>query len=169
MSARFFKDKRGASVVTYMFILPLFVLLAFGTFEIFKVMSVRQSLSLGAYKAARHLSAFGRTWLTPTSPAFSWENAARETATEIIDQELKGNDFLPQTFQLRVQVVIDSQGRASPSRLGWLFTVRAELVVPDLIRLPPLKFGTITLVERQVSYIEGLSGDWIPPEDGGPY
>jgi hypothetical protein len=152
-----------------MFILPLFVLLAFGTFEIFKVMSVRQSLSSGAYKAARHLSAFGRTWLAPTSPAFSWESAAREAATEIIDQELKDNDFLPQGYRLRVQVVIDTQGRTNPSGLGWLFTIRAELAVPDLIRLPQLKFGTITLVERQVSYIEGLSGDWIPPEDSGPY
>jgi hypothetical protein len=169
MLSRLIRDKRGASAVTYVFILPLFVLLAFGTFEIFKVISVRQSLSLGAYKAARHLSAYGRTWLAPTSPANAWENAARQSATEIIDQELEDNDFLPQGYSLRVQVVIDSHGRDNPSRLGWLFTIRAELAVPNLIRLPPLKFGTITLVERQVSYIEGLSGDWIPPEDSGPY
>jgi hypothetical protein len=165
--ARLRRDNKGASVVTYALILPLFILLVFGILEIWKVMSVRQSLHLGSYQAVRALSSGGRQWLP--SSAGQWEAKATGHAHAIIDHELKRNTLIPQGYTLRVQVVIEPEARADPTKLGWFFTVRAELTVPGLVTLPLLNVGTLTLVERQVSYIEGLSGSWIPPEEGPPY
>ncbi len=166
---RWRRETLGASVVTYAFILPLFVVLVFGTFQVWRVISVRQSLSLGTYQAARYISSHGRTWLGPNTPSSAWEGAAREAAETIVNDELEENDLLPAGYRLQVQVVIDAEGRDDPARLGWLFSVRSELYAPNLVSLPPLELGTVTLVERQVSFIEGLSGDWVPPEDTGPY
>ncbi len=42
--------------MTYALVLPLFILLVFGTFEIWRIVSIRQSLERGIYRAARHLS-----------------------------------------------------------------------------------------------------------------
>ena len=168
MLARFRKDKRGASVATYALILPLFVVLIFGILEIWKVMVVRQSLYLGVYRAVRQVSAEGRMW--QLGSAGQWEPAARERAFGIIDYELKNNALVPQGYTLRVQVVIEPEARGQDLRqLGWFFTVRAEVMAPGLVTLPMLNFDNVTLVEKQVSYIEGLSGSWIPPEEGPPY
>jgi hypothetical protein len=165
--ARFRRDRRGASIVTYALILPLFILLVFGILEIWRVVSVRQSLHLGTYQAIRDLSSTGRQWL-PTS-AGQWQSVAAGQAEGIIDGELKRNGLLPSNYDLQVQVAIDANAPANLSQLGWLFTVRARLTVDGLVTLPLLNVGALTLNEQQVSYIEGISGDWSPPLEGKPY
>jgi hypothetical protein len=165
--ARFGRDRRGASIVTYALILPLFILLVFGILEIWRVVSVRQSLHLGTYQAIRALSSTGRHWL-PTS-AGQWQSVAAGQAQVIINQELKRNSLLPPNHELQVQVTIDADAPANLSELGWLFTVRAQLTVDGLVTLPLLDVGALTLNERQVSYIEGITGDWSPPVEGKPY
>ncbi len=165
--ARFRRDRRGASIVTYALILPLFILLVFGILEIWRVVSVRQSLHLGTYQAIRTLSSTGRQWL-PTS-AGQWQSVAAGQAEGIIDRELKRNGLLPSNYDLQVQVAIDANAPANLSQLGWLFTVRTRLTVDGLVTLPLLNVGALTLNEQQVSYIEGISGDWSPPLEGKPY
>jgi len=166
--ARFRQDKKGVSVVTYALVLPLFIVLVFGILEIWKVMAVRQSLYLGVYQAARQLSSEGRKWRLGS--AGQWEYDATQRAYGIIDRELKRNTLIPSNYTLRVQVFIEPEARGSNlARLGWFFTVRAELGVPGLITLPMLNWGAITLTEQQVSYIEGVSGAWTPPQEGPPY
>jgi len=167
VSARLRRDSKGASVVTYALILPLFIVLVFGILEIWRVMSVRQSLHLGTYQAVRALSSGGRRWLP--SSAGQWEANATEQAHGIINRELKRNALIPRSYNLRVQVAIEPEARADLTKLGWLFTVRAELTVAGLVTLPPLNVRTLTLTERQVSYIEGISGSWVPPIEGPPY
>jgi len=162
------RDNRGASLVTYVLILPLIILLIFGIQEVWKVMSVRRSLSLGVYRAVRGLSSEGGRWL-PRSAA-DWEFSVTTLAQQLISVELERNAALPDDYVLSTQVMIDPEARGPwMTRSGWLFSVRAELMLPDLIALPLLDFGSVTLTERQVSYIEGLSGDWRPPREGSPY
>jgi hypothetical protein len=165
--ARLRRDNKGASVVTYALILPLFIVLVFGILEIWRVMAVRQSLHLGVYQSARGLSSAGRQWLP--SSAGRWEANATGWAHAVIDRELKRNTLLPQGYTLRVQVEIEPEARADLTKLGWFFTVRAELTASGLVTLPPLDARTLTLTERQVSYIEGISGSWVPPEEGPAY
>jgi hypothetical protein len=167
MLQRLRSDQKGVSVVTFALIIPVFVVVIFGTLEMFKVMSVRQSLNLGTYKAARALSAQGRRWL-PAS-AGTWVATATEHATYFIDREVKSNALLPPGYTLRVQVFIEPGAPSNLSQLGWFFTVRSELSVPGLITLPVLNIATIRLADEQASYIEGISGSWVPPEEGAPY
>lgn len=169
MFAHLRKDNRGISTIAYMLILPLFILLIFGTLELWKIMAVRQSLYLGAYKAARKLSWYGPQWLSQGRPE-AWEALATAEAHSIIAEELNRNALLPRGSSLHVQVSIEPDGRSAMEQLGWLFTLRAELVAPGLVTL--LKSGPLVLTERQVSYIEGPTGNWKPwkelPE-GWPY
>ena len=167
MLARFHRDKRGASIVTYALLLPLFILLVFGILEIWRVMSVRESLHFGTYQAARTLSSGGRKWLP--AAAEQWEAAAAGQAYGIVDRQLQSNTLLPRGYSLQVQVQIEADARENLRALGWFFTVRAQLTVDGLVTLPWLDVGALTLSERQVSYIEGVSGNWSPPEEGSMY
>ncbi len=164
---RFRRDRRGASMVTYALILPLFILLVFGILEVWRVVSVRQSLHLGTYQAIRFLSSTGRQWL-PTS-AGQWQAVAAGQAQMVIDRELELNGLLPPNYSLQVDVAIDGDAPANLSELGWLFSVRAQLTVNGLVSLPWLNVGALTLTERQVSYIEGVTGNWGAPAEGKPY
>lgn len=171
MFGRFCREKRGASIITYALTLPLFVLLVFGILEIWRVMAVRQSLNLGAYQAMRYLSSQGRDWLP--SSAGAWETIAASTATYTINAELQRNALVPDDSTLQVQVAIEPNAPANLDDLGWFFTVRAELALPDVITVQPLSAILpslpLKLVEEQWSYIEGRTGDWIPPQEGPPY
>ena len=53
---RFLHDKQGASLVTYVLILPIFLLLVLGAYEVWRLIAVKQSLYLGTYRAARYLA-----------------------------------------------------------------------------------------------------------------
>ena len=168
MLERLGRDRRGVTTIAYMLILPIFIVLVFGILEIWKVMAVKQSLYLGAYKAARVLSWEGRSY--PSGDVWQWEARATERAKGIIHEELGRNALVPQGYTLNVSVSVEAGRRGSTASLGWLFTVRAELTSPGLISL--LGSGSLTLVERQVSFIEGPNSDWRPwldlPE-GWPY
>ncbi len=168
MLERLRRDRRGVTAIAYMLILPIFIVLVFGILEIWKVMAVKQSLYLGAYKAARVLSWEGKSY--PLGDVWQWEARATDRASGIIREELDRNALVPRGYTLNVGVSVEGSGRGSPANLGWLFAVRAELISPGLISL--LGSGSLTLVERQVSFIEGPNADWRPwldlPE-GWPY
>jgi Flp pilus assembly pilin Flp len=170
MFGRLRSDNRGASAVAYALILPLLALLILGTIEVWRVMSVRQSLSLAVRSATHELSLNGSVWL-PSSVG-RWEANATGLAYATIRRELDNNDFVPQGYFLRVLVTVEPEARG-PSALdvtGWLFSVRAELMTPNLVRLlPQLDTGTITFVERQVSYIDGSPGPRVPLSEGARY
>jgi Flp pilus assembly protein TadG len=65
------KDERGVTVVTFVLVLPIFLLIIFGMFEVWKIMSVRESLHLGMLRAATYLTSEGR--YLPDRPE-DWED-----------------------------------------------------------------------------------------------
>jgi len=159
-----------------MLILPLFILLIFGIVEVWKVMAVRQSLHLGVYKAARWLSWQGPAYLPQSGYGFYdvsaevWESRVTGPAETIVRQELDHSHLLPAGYALHVQVFIEPDRRNSVQDLGWLFTVRAELVANGLV--PFLSSGPLTLTEQQVSFIDNPAGHWRPWDElpeGWPY
>jgi hypothetical protein len=77
------KDKRGAILVQTVVILPILVLVVFGGFEVWKVMSVKQSLTSGTAEAARYLS------FNP--------DGKDEAEEDIIYEELLNNDLVGDT------------------------------------------------------------------------
>lgn len=142
------RDKRGATVVTYALLLPIFVLLILGTFEVWKIISIKQSLNAGAYKAARYLSANNDRW--PED---------RERARGIVWRELETNGLLGDDVRGLVEVYIPTQRPACDA----LFTVRAGVELPWATVIPYLPSRKMVLAEQHTSYIE-CTTYWTPPE-----
>jgi hypothetical protein len=142
------RDKRGTILVQTVVILPLLVLVVFGGFEVWKVMSVKQSLTSGTSEAARYLS------FNPDG-----KNEAEEN---IIYEELLNNDLIDETL-LNPNDLVIYYYNASDERIndpaslscGEKFSVEAELRLPWTITIPglsPISYLSIT-TERQVGQI----------------
>jgi len=157
-------DQRGSALVEFVLVLPLFLILVFGSFAVWRIVSAKQSLASGTYQAARYLSVEGR-WSPeldyPEGYPEKWEHAARI----IIVRELENNPLLrplPEpviTFEPELPV----RPRCPRERCmedpvpcldDALFTIGAEITLPWTTRIPYLDPGTITLVEKRTSYIE---------------
>jgi hypothetical protein len=160
--------QRGGALIEFVLVLPLFIILVFGSFAVWKVVSAKQSLASGTYQAARYLSVEGR--FLDYAPDLDddpddWQDAARV----IIVRELENNSLLrplPQPV-----ITIESRNPPSPPKcperrctessravdpclLDALFTVQAEINLPWSVHIPFLDPEPITLAEKRTSYIE---------------
>jgi len=136
------RDKKGSGIITYTLVLPIFIFLIFGVFEVWKIISIKQALDAGTYKAARYLSA----------------NYDQEGAREIVWNEVEKNSVLGEDASKQVKVYIPTR-RPDCSAL---FTVRAELSWAIVIPYLPSR-DDMWLVEQHTSYIECTDYD-IPLE-----
>jgi len=154
----FMRDRRGsADLIQFVLIVPIFVLIFYGLFEVWKLVSVKGSLRVGTYQAARYLSVNNDRW-----------RYDRAVAAEIIRRELENNGLLgSDEARSLVEIHIPTYKPAC----NRLFTVRAELDLPWPIIIPPLPSRNMRLVEQHTSYIE-CGPTWAPtptptPERGG--
>jgi len=138
------RDERGVTVITFALVLPIFLLAIFGMFEVWKIMSVRESLYLGMHRAAAYLTKEGR--YLPDSPE-DWEAAAEIITIETVTQELANNPFVSDNVA-QAEVHID---RPDLPKCQWLFTARVEL--PWSAVIPYIPLGNMTLAEQTTSYI----------------
>lgn len=148
-------DQRGSTLTQFVLVLPIFLVLLYGSFAVWKVALAKQSLASGTYQAARYLSVEGR-YLDYTG---EWEYAARV----IIVHELENNSLLRPLPQPAISFEPFSKPKCPEEECvndPWqcldraLFTVRAEITLPWPVRIPFLDPETITLVEKRTSYIE---------------
>jgi hypothetical protein len=151
------RGQRGSTLIQFVLVLPLFLILIFGSFAVWKVVSAKQTLASGTYQAARYLSVEGRYLGYPGE----WEYAAQV----IIARELENNSLLRPLPQPIISFGSPSKPKCpeedcvndpGPCLNRALFTVIAEISLPWPVRIPFLgsETETITLVERQTSYIE---------------
>lgn len=77
-------DRRGAVAAQAVLLLPIFVLVVFGGYEILRAMSVKQALHDGTYQAARYLS------LNPIMAMHSgpWEDVAETLIRQELEAEV---------------------------------------------------------------------------------
>lgn len=121
------RDRRGAILIQFALLVPIFVLIAVGSFEVWKAISVKRSLHSGTYQATRYLSLNPVGSLDP----IKWEAEARK----LIVPELANNGFVEDDAARWVDIYI-----TPPERLGCdePFTVIARLpwraVIPYLSR-----------------------------------
>ena len=157
-------DQRGSPLIEFVLVLPLFLILVFGSFAVWKIVSAKQSLASGTYQAARYLSVEGR--YLDYAPDLDddpddWQDAARI----IITSELENNSLLRPLPQPVITIEPPSRPECPRQRcmedryavdclLDALFTVRAEITLPQPVRIPFLGSETITLEEKRTSYIE---------------
>jgi len=158
-------DQRGATLVTYILILPILILLIFGGFAMWRIMVIRQSLYLGTYQAARELSWRGRT--LPLD-----EGVWQGIAYSIVRTEVEKNYLIESGSTLDVTVALPNT-LACPAYTSRpvddvLFTVKATLTLPTPIRIPYLDPVNVTLTEQRTSFVECPRG-WNPPEEEHSY
>ncbi|MFH1086132.1 MAG: TadE/TadG family type IV pilus assembly protein [Chloroflexota bacterium] len=163
---RLWREQTGAALVEYVLIFPLVLLLFFGSLEIFRLLSVKESLRGGLKEAVVCLS---HSKDEPTLALYQCDPVER------VREELKRNPFAVRPTG--VVVYVDG-GDWFPTirakQYGEVFEARAEVTVP-LGYLYPFKGGpTITLAERTVSFVDSAPSYfqlWIEapfPNDPGP-
>jgi hypothetical protein len=140
------KDKKGTILVQTVVMLPLLILVVIGGFEVWKVMSVRQSLTSGTLEAATYLS---------FNHGMGDQNRAEE---KIIHKELSNNDLIGDTpLDLDIRYYDASDSRIEDPTLlpcGVLFSVETELRLPWAVTIPGLSPMHLSITtERQVGQI----------------
>jgi len=155
-------------------VLPLLILLIFGSFAVWRIMAIRQTLFLGTYKAAWELSQQARE-LSLDDPDEWWRIADSTIREEVEGRDGKGgNPLIESGYTLNVVVAlpIELACPADDTRLidDILFTVEATLSLPTPIRIPYLDPVNLTLTEQHTSFVK-CPRVWkgTPPPEGHIY
>ena len=172
------KDKRGSyELLQFALILPIFVVILYGSFELMKLISIRQTLDAGTYQAARYLSVYHTSYAHPerVNPR-SGDDTLR--AERLIWESLQNNAYLTGDPAVRLSVrYFNALGQEirSPAELscsdmesaldrqetnGLIFTVRTELLLPWRASVLGVSLGTVTLTSAQTSFVD--CGPWVP-------
>lgn len=141
------RDKRGsADLFQVVLVLPIVVALLYGSFEIWKIIAVKQSLSAATYQAARCLS----------RPSYT--NPYR--CYELLRNELLNNSWLDENDveTVAIRYYDQNNGRLSITDLETLgcwerFSVEAEMFLPWPVLIRDLMENP-TLMSRHTNYVE---------------
>jgi len=104
-------DRHGAyDLIQFALILPVFVVILYGSFEIYKLISIRQSLSAGTYQAARYLSVYHKYYYDLRYNRTGADDTAR--AEQLVWQSLRANGFISDSTPLQLAIrYSDGAGR----------------------------------------------------------
>jgi len=157
------RDRRGSiDLIEFVLILPIFILLIYGFFGIWKIVSVKQSLDAGTYQAARCLSVYFH----------DGRDDARRMCEYVLWTEVKNNSFITEEYldglDLDEHVKyydgdgygIEKQDLARRIHCNDIFSIKASLPLPWAIFIPGLRSNdpnsipTPTFVITHTSYIE---------------
>lgn len=112
--ARFLRDRRGTVLAQTVVLLPLFILVVLGGYEILRVMSIKQALHQGTYQAARYLALNPIMAIRPGP----WEDVAEQFVLEELKARVGERDARLGLVRVRVR----PPGNIPPC--GW-FTVES--------------------------------------------
>jgi Flp pilus assembly protein TadG len=132
---RFAKDEKGALTIQALTYVAIFVLILYSSFQLWKVLSIKQSLSAATYQAARFVALNGLLWKGHES------DLARQVVEPLVNQELQNNPFVPANTRATVAV------RLSITGPNWCddrhpSTFRLQVAYPFSVPLPHLGGGT---------------------------
>jgi len=154
------RSERGAAVVEYALVLPIFLLLTIGSLEVFRLLSVQQTLRTAVQQALPCVS----HWCDVAYyRAEWWGEACPADPTTIIEQRLRANPFARRPRGARgltVTIWPDPNtltawcGSPNPEEWGTVFEFVATVEVA-LGFLYPLPGGpTITLRESAWTFLD---------------
>ena len=127
------RGELGVSTVSYAILLPVFLLLLLGSYQIWKLVAVKQALNRATYLATREL---GRALPIGPKPDAGYEVYRRLLTDSFIEREFA--DYGGVRRYLRVTINREPVPKLSAEDDGRLFQVRAELQLPWLVRIPIL-------------------------------
>lgn len=180
MIRRFLIDRRGTSLVTYTLVLPIMLLLVFGTATMWRIISIRHSVDLATYEAARYLSRQGRYLVQPPGSSERWAEAAYERVYGFIDAQIRRNPFVAGDDTVEVEIIppvgVDcpTVPPGTPNHLRVpeeiRFTVITTLTVRAPLRTPFLPSFSLTLREAYDDVVECPRAFMVsPPPEGDTY
>lgn len=137
------KGERGSTqIIEFVLILPILVLILYGSFEVWKVVSVKQSLDAAGGRLAQCLRLYH-------------VGDDRERCERIVSMEVGGNSLMGGPLELTIKYY-DAWDRQIPNPTNLpcnaIFTVEGEVRLPWGI--PILSSGNMYLTSEHTSYIE---------------
>ena len=121
----------GVSVVSYAILLPVFLLLLVGSFQIWRLVAVKQALNRATYLAARDL---GRALPTGVHRDAGYEVYRYLLTEPFIERQFA--DYGGVGRYLRVTLNRDPVPSLSAQDDNRLFEIRAQLFLPWFVRIP---------------------------------
>jgi Flp pilus assembly protein TadG len=179
---RLLQDRSGSyELIQFVLILPILVTILYGSFELMKLASARQTLEAATYQAARYLSAYHKTY---ANARYNRPGDDRLQAERLIWESLLSNPYIASADNFSVIVrYYNGAGReiaspvefsceslgqyvSSPSSLqlfsnNLVFTVRTWVTIPWKSSVLGLSLGDVTLSSSHTSFVD--CGPWYPP------
>jgi len=162
-------------------ILPIVFIILYGSFELVKLMSIRQTLENATYQAARYLSVYHKYY---ADPSYNRAVDDRGQAERLIWQALELNPYIPKNGRVRLVVrYYNARGEQIPSTVEFnctqidnalhdpvgtnlVFTVRTTLTLPWKASVLELPLGDVTLSAAHTSFVD--CGPWKQPPPPTP-
>lgn len=162
---KFIRDKQGASTVAYLLVLPLFIMIVFGSFQMWRIISIKQSLHVGAYQTVRCLTMYDDrgTGLAGCESLLRAKLAQNGLIDDAALASLDIRYFLTEEHQ---EYPINDPTLDLPE-CGDAFRMKTSLSLPWSIVIPYLPARDMTLHQWKTSYIECPTG-WSPISEGTP-
>jgi len=177
------QDQRGTyDLIQFALIIPVFVIILYGSFELWKLISIRQSLDVGTYQAARYMSVYHKYYFDDKYNRPSADDKLR--AERLIWGALQNNSFISPELPIRVAIrYFNGAGQeiyspvdldcaqirgllANPATSNLIFTVRTQLTLPWQASVLGLSMGNVTLSSTHTSFVD--CGPWYPPPGPTP-
>lgn len=175
---RWLEDRRGAyELIQFGLILPTFIIILYGSFEILKLIAIRQSLDTGTYQAARYLSVYHRYYSDSRYNRGDVDDTLR--AERLILESVQANSFISEDMPTHLVIgYFNAAGQEiltpvdfpcwdirnaldRPDTSNLIFTVRTQLTIPWYTSVLGLSMGNVTLTSAHTSFVD--CGPWYPP------
>ena len=179
---RLLEDRSGSyELIQFVLLLPILVTILYGSFELMKLASARQTLEAATYQAARYLSAYHKTY---GNARYNRPGDDRLQAERLIWESLLSNPYVAsagnvsvivryyngagQEIASPVEFSCGSLGQyvSSPTSLqlfnnNLVFTVRTWVTIPWKSSVLGLPMGDVTLSSAHTTFVD--CGPWYPP------
>jgi len=155
------------------------MLIVFGASAIWQIISIKQSMDLATYEAARYLAREGRDIGSLALPYYDperWRVLALERIDGWMRDQIRRNPFIGEGDRIEIDVIPPTNLDCNP----WLanltnhervsddirFTVTTNLTVESPIRLPFMPPISFTLQEKHSDLVECPRFRRDPPDEG---
>lgn len=167
------RDQRGSTIIQFLLVLPIFIMLIFASYEIWKLVHLKQSLEAATIQATRYLSVEGLYFLDEYPDGWrrrAYAIVADELANEPLLQDEPvelwvdvgtrfryGRPQCPGEEAKRASMAVNRAERAQ-------FAVHSRLQIPSPLRIPLVATAdNLALAESHWHYLECRPGSLPTP------